>query len=164
MPVLDEVELVVTNNLARTQRAARMNSTNYNHLNEEIEIQDVVEQPPSSSSRSRAAEEDDHLLSPGRKARRNCCSSFWSWCCGPKQYTSRTVWIGRENFQKFPANVIRNQKYNIITLIPIVSFEYRVGETKIKKFVFFYRFCSISSSFSSTSSSYSWPSLNSSRP
>ena len=122
--MLDEVELVVTNNLARTQRAARMNSTNYNHLNEEIEIQDVVEQPPSSSRSRASAEEDDHLLSPGRKARRNCCSYLWSWCCGPKQYTSRTVWIGRENFQKFPANVIRNQKYNIITLIPIVSFKY----------------------------------------
>ena len=118
MPKLDEVELVVTNNLARTQRAAtsRMNSTSYNHLNEEIEIQDV-DPPPRAS-----AAEDDHLLSP-RKARRNCCSALWSWCCGPKQYTSRTVWIGRENFQKFPANVIRNQKYNIITFIPIVSFQ-----------------------------------------
>ena len=111
MPKLDEVELVVTNNLARAR--TRMNTTNYNSLNEEIEIQNVVE--------PRTAAEDDHLLSP-RRSKKSCCSSLWSWCCGPKQYASRTIWIGRENFQKFPANVIRNQKYNIFTFIPIVSF------------------------------------------
>ena len=50
-----------------------------------------------------------------------CCSRLWRWCCGPKEYTSRTVWIGRENWEKFPPNIIRNQKYNVFTFIPIVS-------------------------------------------
>ena len=58
MSRLDEVELVVTNNLARAR--ARMSSSSYSNLNEEIEIQNVV---------NREAAEDDHLLSP-RKARR----------------------------------------------------------------------------------------------
>ena len=50
-----------------------------------------------------------------------CCSRLWSWCCGTKEYSSRTVWIGKEHVQKFPANVIRNQKYNTFTFIPVVS-------------------------------------------
>ena len=50
-----------------------------------------------------------------------CCSKFWSWCCGTKEYSSRTVWIGREHFHKYPPNVIRNQKYNTFTFIPVVS-------------------------------------------
>lgn len=45
-------------------------------------------------------------------------------CCREKVLSSRTVWIGRENLQKFPPNVIRNQKYNIFTFIPIVSYKF----------------------------------------
>lgn len=56
MSRLDEVELVVTNNLARAR--ARMNSANYNSLNDEIEI---VE--------NRELTENDHLLSPRRSKR-----------------------------------------------------------------------------------------------
>ena len=46
---------------------------------------------------------------------------FWARCCGKKEFSSRTVWVGRPNVEKFPANVIRNQKYSIITFIPLVS-------------------------------------------
>ena len=88
MSRLDEVELVVTNNLARAR--ARMASSNYNCLSEEVEIQNVQQLQGT---------EDDHLLSP-RRVKRGCCSRLWSWCCGPKDYASRTVWIGRENVQK----------------------------------------------------------------
>ena len=52
-------------------------------------------------------------------------------CCGTKNYSSRTVWLGREHFQKFPANVIRNQKYNTITFIPVVSIR-KTAEVKKK--------------------------------
>ena len=60
MSRLDEVELVVTNNLARTR--ARMNNTQYNDLNDprgEPTVEIVREEPS----------EDDHLLSPRRSRR-----------------------------------------------------------------------------------------------
>ncbi len=50
----------------------------------------------------------------------SCCNMFWRLCCRRKELTSRTVFIGRESSQKFPPNVIRNQKYSIITFIPVV--------------------------------------------
>ena len=59
MSRLDEVELVVTNNLARAR--ARMQSTSYSNLNDTVEIQNV-------QNRETAAE-DDHLLSPRRAKR-----------------------------------------------------------------------------------------------
>ncbi len=50
--------------------------------------------------------------------------SWWRWCCCRKrEFTSRTVWIGRESVQKFPPNVIRNQKYNVFTFVPLVSYK-----------------------------------------
>lgn len=140
MSRLDEVELVVTNNLARAR--ARMTSANYNNLNEQVEIQNVE---------NRESSEDEHLLSP-RRVRRGCCSRLWSWCCGPKEYSSRTIWIGRGSFQKFPPNIIRNQKYNIFTFIPIVRPEMSQFQTFLN-ICSFSRFCSINSSFSSISSS-----------
>jgi len=81
------------------------------------------------------AEEDDFLLSPRNKSNKkfnqknknfdqtSCINMCWGrLCCREKVLSSRTVWIGRENLQKFPPNVIRNQKYNIFTFIPIVLF------------------------------------------
>ena len=50
-----------------------------------------------------------------------CC------CCDKsKGYEARTIFIGREkqqSKQKFPKNVVRNQKYSIITFLPIVLFQ-----------------------------------------
>ena len=57
----------------------------------------------------------------------------WSrLCCREKVLSSRTVWVGRENIHKFPPNVIRNQKYNIFTFIPIVSLtqDFLIAPTK----------------------------------
>ena len=59
MSRLDEVELVVTNNLARAR--ARMQSTSYSNLNDSVEIQHVQNRESAS--------EDDHLLSPRRAKR-----------------------------------------------------------------------------------------------
>ena len=42
-------------------------------------------------------------------------------CCRRKEFQSRTVWVGQECLQKFPPNVIKNTKYNIITFLPLVS-------------------------------------------
>ena len=46
---------------------------------------------------------------------------FSIMCCRRKEFQSRTVWVGQECLQKFPPNVIKNTKYNIITFLPLVS-------------------------------------------
>ncbi|GFO25333.1 phospholipid-transporting ATPase [Plakobranchus ocellatus] len=59
------------------------------------------------------------------------CSSCWrrvfSLCCRQKELQARTVHIGlgeRANTEtKYAKNVVRNQKYSIITFIPMVLFE-----------------------------------------
>lgn len=50
-----------------------------------------------------------------------CCSWLWRRCCRERELKSRTIIVGHPNSEKFPANVIRNQKYNIITFLPLVS-------------------------------------------
>ena len=53
-----------------------------------------------------------------------CCESFWTRCRGKPDYKPRSVYLARPSGptdQKFPANIIRNQKYSIITFIPLVS-------------------------------------------
>lgn len=49
-----------------------------------------------------------------------------SWCFSCFRKTeprSRQVFLGRESTdQKFPANKIRNQKYNILTFVPLVLY------------------------------------------
>ena len=52
------------------------------------------------------------------------CSKMWKncFCCREKELSSRTIWVGREqsSTQKFPPNVIRNQKYSLFSFIPMV--------------------------------------------
>lgn len=52
-----------------------------------------------------------------------CCDSCWDKCRRKREYKPRTIWLGRASptDEKYPANVIRNQKYNVITFIPLVS-------------------------------------------
>ncbi len=49
-----------------------------------------------------------------------CC------CFGQKEMEARNVWIGKEALSsgshKFPPNVIRNQKYSVLSFIPVVLF------------------------------------------
>ncbi|XP_076337091.1 putative phospholipid-transporting ATPase IIB isoform X2 [Tachypleus tridentatus] len=96
-----------------------------------------------SSDEGFEAEEDDSLLEPqyaeGRKKRGalRCfcciCNCFCFWIqrcflimakkiCGEQKHRPRTVFIGRTSNEKFPANKTRNQKYNILTFIPLVLF------------------------------------------
>uniref|UniRef100_A0A336KXN3 Phospholipid-transporting ATPase n=1 Tax=Culicoides sonorensis TaxID=179676 RepID=A0A336KXN3_CULSO len=55
-----------------------------------------------------------------------CCGCWWwtvrRWCAA-KELRSRTVYIGKTSTEKFPPNEIRNQKYNIITFLPLVLFQ-----------------------------------------
>jgi len=54
-----------------------------------------------------------------------CCESFWTHCYGKPDYKPRSVYLARPSGptdQKFPANIIRNQKYSIVTFIPLVCY------------------------------------------
>lgn len=53
----------------------------------------------------------------------SCWIRFWHRFCGPREIRSRTVHLGKPTFGQFPANAIRNQKYNIITFLPLVLFQ-----------------------------------------
>ncbi|XP_055940659.1 probable phospholipid-transporting ATPase IIB isoform X3 [Argiope bruennichi] len=107
-----------------------------NHL-----INDSVE-PILSSDEGFEAGEDDSLLEPHyllRKKRSLKYKFFCFFChclqlfcnrfpkamprlCREREYKARTVFIGRTNNESFPPNIIRNQKYNILTFIPLVLF------------------------------------------
>ncbi|XP_014680758.1 PREDICTED: probable phospholipid-transporting ATPase IIB [Priapulus caudatus] len=52
-----------------------------------------------------------------------CCDWISRSCRRNKEYRSRMLHIGEAPSGKFPSNVIRNQKYNILTFIPLVLFE-----------------------------------------
>ncbi|KAK0077437.1 hypothetical protein PV325_003959 [Microctonus aethiopoides] len=52
-----------------------------------------------------------------------CCTWMWRRCCKPREYKARTIHIGKSMHEKFPTNVIRNQKYNIITFLPLVLYQ-----------------------------------------
>lgn len=98
-----------------------------------------------SSDEGFEAEEDESLLEPhyitGKRHSRAyrffccfcncarivfamCCVSISNWWCGcgTTEHRSRTVFIGRTSNENFPPNIIKNQKYNIITFIPLVLF------------------------------------------
>ena len=64
----------------------------------------------------------------------------WFRCCRKKEFASRTVWLGGSSGSpssassapsaattaaasaKFPPNVIRNQKYSVLTFLPLVLY------------------------------------------
>uniref|UniRef100_A0A672ILM0 Phospholipid-transporting ATPase n=1 Tax=Salarias fasciatus TaxID=181472 RepID=A0A672ILM0_SALFA len=56
------------------------------------------------------------------KHRNGCCP--WSRCCGIGDFRPRTVWLGHpeKREQRYPRNVINNQKYNFFTFLPGVLF------------------------------------------
>ncbi|XP_066259510.1 probable phospholipid-transporting ATPase IIB isoform X1 [Euwallacea similis] len=53
----------------------------------------------------------------------SCWCNLFRRCCGPKELKSRTINLGKVTIGQFPANAIRNQKYNIITFLPMVLFQ-----------------------------------------
>ncbi|ESN91643.1 hypothetical protein HELRODRAFT_96328 [Helobdella robusta] len=57
-----------------------------------------------------------------------CCEGIWSRCMRARELKHRTIDLSEDPHQKsrsgkFPANVIRNQKYSVITFIPLVLYE-----------------------------------------
>lgn len=48
------------------------------------------------------------------------CQWVWQKCFRKKELTSRTIVIGKQSTEKYSPNVIRNQKYTIITFLPKV--------------------------------------------
>ncbi|KAK2148328.1 hypothetical protein LSH36_502g02038 [Paralvinella palmiformis] len=75
--------------------------------------------------------------------RHRCCDSCGERCRRKKEYKPRTVYLGRQNAtdQTFPPNVVRNQKYNVFTFIPLVLFE------QFQFFLNFYFLCLACSQF-----------------
>ena len=58
----------------------------------------------------------------------SCCDGFCKRCRRSKQYNARTVHLNKPlpRDAKYPPNIIRNQKYSVITFIPLVSQRQRV--------------------------------------
>uniref|UniRef100_A0A8C8ZK18 Phospholipid-transporting ATPase n=1 Tax=Prolemur simus TaxID=1328070 RepID=A0A8C8ZK18_PROSS len=56
------------------------------------------------------------------RPRTGCCE--WLRCCGGGEPRPRTVWLGHpeKRDQRYPRNVINNQKYNFFTFLPGVLF------------------------------------------
>ncbi|XP_060821154.1 probable phospholipid-transporting ATPase IIA isoform X1 [Bombus pascuorum] len=52
-----------------------------------------------------------------------CCTWMWRRCCRERELRARVIHIGQLMHEKFPTNVIRNQKYNIVTFLPLVLFQ-----------------------------------------
>lgn len=49
---------------------------------------------------------------------------MWRRCCRERELRARVIQIGQLMHEKFPTNVIRNQKYNIVTFLPLVRIRY----------------------------------------
>lgn len=80
--------------------------------------------PSEGGSTSQVTKEDIPLIGkPRRNALARCCLWVWGRCCRPRELKSRTITVGHPSREKFPANVIRNQKYNMITFLPMVLFQ-----------------------------------------
>ncbi|XP_040569427.1 probable phospholipid-transporting ATPase IIA isoform X1 [Lepeophtheirus salmonis] len=122
---MDEVELRSTNCLTDEDESSRLLGDDeeeedfhikyYEGAGKKRRQRDLKESSSSFSSSSSSSMSSSPLSST---------SSFLAkmLSCRKKDFTSRTLWIGRECLQKFPPNVIRNQKYNIFTFIPVVLF------------------------------------------
>ncbi|XP_066990961.2 probable phospholipid-transporting ATPase IIB isoform X1 [Anabrus simplex] len=91
----------------------------------EMDESDFLLQPPdhefrSSSTRYRTSRRWSSCIT---MVLCGCCHWFWRRCCRERELKSRSIVVGVPSPEKFPANVIRNQKYNIITFLPLVLFQ-----------------------------------------
>ncbi|XP_043268866.1 probable phospholipid-transporting ATPase IIB isoform X2 [Venturia canescens] len=79
----------------------------------------------TTSNVIRMSKEDIPLISKPRydSSWTRCCTWMWRRCCRKRELRARTIHIGQPMHEKFPTNVIRNQKYNIITFLPLVLFQ-----------------------------------------
>lgn len=85
------------------------------------------------NSSSHGSDMDVHTARHNRNPKRNrrglisilcsCWCALFRKCCGPRELRARHIWLGKSSSGQFPANAIRNQKYNIITFLPLVLFQ-----------------------------------------
>ncbi|XP_050504086.1 probable phospholipid-transporting ATPase IIB isoform X1 [Diabrotica virgifera virgifera] len=83
---------------------------------------------PNSSSNGYEMDVQVRNRNPKRRRRIGnilcgCWCSFFAKCCAPRELRSRTLLLGKPTPGQFPANAIRNQKYNIITFLPLVLYQ-----------------------------------------
>uniref|UniRef100_A0A1B6E947 Phospholipid-transporting ATPase n=1 Tax=Clastoptera arizonana TaxID=38151 RepID=A0A1B6E947_9HEMI len=78
-----------------------------------------------TSSTTQLVKEDIPLITKPRESNfcSRCCIWIWRRCFREKELRPRTIVLGRACTEKYPANTIRNQKYNIITFFPLVLFQ-----------------------------------------
>lgn len=78
-----------------------------------------------NSSTTNLVKEDIPLLQKTHESNifTRCCSWIWRKCWREKELQSRTIIIGKQSVERYPPNVIRNQKYSILTFLPLVLFE-----------------------------------------
>ncbi|CAL1541081.1 unnamed protein product [Lymnaea stagnalis] len=118
-----------------------LKQTSNNSSSEEEEENGVcLESIPLMCGDSFEMDESDRLVNERRRRSRgifnhlsqrwsnfctNCWGKLFSVCCREKELQPRIVHIGLgvHQAEKHPRNVVRNQKYSIITFIPIVLFE-----------------------------------------
>ncbi|XP_059148843.1 probable phospholipid-transporting ATPase IIB isoform X1 [Physella acuta] len=118
----------------------KSNRSRYTSSSEEEENGVCLDTVPLMCGDSFEMDESDRLVNERRRRSRgifnhlsqrlsnfctNCLGKIFSVCCREKELQPRVVHIGLGTFQteKHPRNVVRNQKYSIITFIPIVLFE-----------------------------------------
>ncbi|XP_060536480.1 probable phospholipid-transporting ATPase IIB isoform X2 [Cylas formicarius] len=79
----------------------------------------------SQSTITKISKEDIPLITKTHKESvlLSCWGTLFRKCCGPKELRSRTINLGKLMPGQFPANAIRNQKYNIFTFLPKVLFQ-----------------------------------------
>ncbi|XP_066600374.1 probable phospholipid-transporting ATPase IIB isoform X2 [Prorops nasuta] len=73
----------------------------------------------------RLSKEDIPLITKPRNDNSwtRCCTWIWRKCCRERELRARVIHIGQPMYEKFPTNVIRNQKYNVLTFLPMVLFQ-----------------------------------------
>ncbi|XP_074042262.1 ATPase, class II, type 9B isoform X2 [Leptinotarsa decemlineata] len=77
----------------------------------------------SQSSIVKTKEDIPLITKPRKDTNWGCWCSIFRKCCGPRELRSRNILLGKPTPGQFPANAIRNQKYNIITFLPLVLFQ-----------------------------------------
>ncbi|KAG5872559.1 hypothetical protein JTB14_033978 [Gonioctena quinquepunctata] len=82
-----------------------------------------MENTESQSSILKTKEDIPLITKAPRESNWGCWCSFFRRCCGPRELRSRNIAMGKPTPGQFPANAIRNQKYNIITFLPLVLYQ-----------------------------------------
>ncbi|XP_068895257.1 probable phospholipid-transporting ATPase IIB isoform X2 [Tenebrio molitor] len=78
----------------------------------------------TQSTLTKTSKEDIPLITKSYKEPLwSCWCSMFRKCCGPRELKPRKIMLGSQTPGQFPANAIRNQKYNIITFLPLVLYQ-----------------------------------------